>query len=148
MKKKLLIIGTNSFISQNLNLYLKNFFLKKILDFKNFLKLDKNKLNNFNYILNCSIKKKYIYSKYSLNNDLDYKIAKYLINLRCKFIFLSTRKIYKASKNISENDNLKPKCNYSKNKLITEYKLNNIIKERLLILRLSNLIGIRNTKNL
>ena len=58
MKKKLLIIGTNSFISQNLNLYLKNFFLIKTLDFKNFLKLDKNKLNNFNYILNCSIKKK------------------------------------------------------------------------------------------
>ena len=57
MKKKLLIIGTNSFISQNLNLYLKNFFLIKTLDFKNFLKLDKNKLNNFNYILNCSIKK-------------------------------------------------------------------------------------------
>ena len=146
MKKKLLIVGTNSFIAQNLNLFLKKIFFIKILSFKNFLKFNKNKLNHYDYILNCSIKEKYIYSKYSLNNDLDIKIANTLINSRCKFIFLSTRKIYKPMKNIKENEIPKPKCNYSKNKLVTEYKLSKILKERLLILRLSNLIGVRRVK--
>lgn len=144
MKKKILIIGVNSFISVNINSYLKNFFSIKTLNFKDFLKFDHNKLNHYNYILNCSIKKEYIDSKYSLDNDLDYKIAKILMNLKCKFIFLSTRKIYEPSNNIKETSNLNPKCNYSKNKLITEYKLNDILKKRILILRLSNLIGVRN----
>ena len=49
--------------------------------------------------------------------------------------------------NIKENSNLNPKCNYSKNKLITEKLLQDILKNKVLILRLSNLVDFRKNKN-
>ena len=42
---------------------------------------------------------------------------------KTKYIFLSTRKVYKSKANIVENSELFPKTNYSKNKLISENKL-------------------------
>ena len=65
-------------------------------------------------------------------------------------IFLTSRKIYKLGDNLNESSKLKPNCNYSKNKLKTEKKLLKNLKNRILILRISNLIGInkfRNNKN-
>ena len=61
-------------------------------------------------------------------------------------IFLSTRKVYKLGNNLNEKSKLQPKCNYSKNKLITEKKLNEILKNRVLILRISNLVGMADMK--
>ena len=61
-------------------------------------------------------------------------------------IFLSTRKVYKLGNNLTEKSKLQPKCNYSKNKLITEKKLNEILKNRVLILRISNLVGMTDIK--
>ena len=57
--------------------------------------------------------------------------------------FLSTRKVYELKDNIKETDNLNPRCNYSKNKLITENSLQKIFKKKLLILRISNIIGLK-----
>ena len=50
--------------------------------------------------------------------------------------------MYKPSKNINEKAKLQPSCLYSKNKIITEKKLIYILDERVLILRISNLIGL------
>ena len=61
-------------------------------------------------------------------------------------IFLSTRKVYKLGNNLNEKSKLQPKCNYSKNKLITEKKLNEILKKKFLILRISNLVGMTDIK--
>ena len=54
---------------------------------------------------------------------------------------LSTRKIYKAKFNIKELDKYKPNCNYSKNKLISEISVGKILLNRVLILRISNIIS-------
>ena len=54
---------------------------------------------------------------------------------------LSTRKIYKAKFNIKELDKNKPNCNYSKNKLISEISVQKILANRVLILRISNIIS-------
>ena len=54
---------------------------------------------------------------------------------------LSTRKIYKAKFNIKELDKKKPNCNYSKNKLISEISVEKILANRVLILRISNIIS-------
>ena len=49
--------------------------------------------------------------------------------------------VYKPKANIKERSKLLPKSNYSKNKLITEQKLFKQLNKKLLILRISNVIG-------
>jgi dTDP-4-dehydrorhamnose reductase len=82
-------------------------------------------------------------SKYSEKNDIDLKIVKIIKNYKITFIFLSSRKIYSKKINIQENDKLKPKCNYSKNKLITEKKISKLLPSKLIILRVSNVLGLK-----
>ena len=57
-----------------------------------------------------------------------------------------TKKVYFLNNNIKENSKLKPTCNYSKNKLITEKKIKEILPNKYLILRISNIIGKINKK--
>ncbi len=138
---KILLIGKKSFISQNLNFYLKNKIKIEIFSYEDFKKLNNNKLKNFNFICNCSINKNYANKKYKLKNDIDLKIAKKILKTKIKYIFLSSRKIYKSKANIKENSLKTPLDNYSKNKFKTEKKLYQLLKKKLLILRISNLIG-------
>ena len=147
MKKKILLIGKRSFISKNLYLFLKKKFLIKKISFETSLKFKKKNFKKYNYIINCSINKNYIDLKYSYLNDFDYIVAKKLDGLDCKYIFFSTRKIYNPGNNLKENSKLNPRCNYSKNKLITEKLLKNLLKKRVLILRLSNLVDFRQRRN-
>ena len=49
---------------------------------------------------------------------------------------LSTRKIYKNKFNVKESDKEKPNCNYSKNKVISEISVREILANRVLILRI------------
>ena len=148
MKKKILIIGVNSFIGNNLYLFLKKKFDIRIIHYKDFIQLNVKTLIDVAYIINCASNKRYVKKKYSKKNDFDIKIAEKIIDSKCKLIFFSTRKIYQVADNIRENSKLNPKCNYSINKLITEKKLNKILNKKVLILRISNLIGLNNSSNL
>ena len=140
-KIKLLLIGKNSFISKNLFFYLKKKVKVKKISYKNFNKIKKNSLANYNYICNCSITKNYSSKIYRSSYDLDLSIVKKINNLNLKFIFLSSRKVYKPGPNLKENSPKKPTDNYSKNKLLSEKKIKKIIPKKLIILRISNLIG-------
>lgn len=148
MKKKILIIGVNSFIGSNLYIFLKKKFNIKIIHYKNFISLNKKTLIDVAYIINCASNKKYVKHKYLKKNDFDLSIAEKIIDLKCKLIFFSSRKIYKVANNIKENSKFNPTCNYSKNKIITENKLNKILNKRVLVLRISNLVGLNNSPNL
>ncbi len=148
MKKKILIIGVNSFIGNNLYISLKNKFNIKIIHYKNFISLSKKHLIDVTYIINCASNKKYVKNKYLKKNDFDLKIAEKIIDLKCKLIFFSSRKIYKAADNINENSKFSTTCNYSKNKVITENKLKMMLNKRILVLRISNLVGLNNSINL
>lgn len=140
MKKKILIIGQNGLIGKNLFNYFKS---KKVnihrISFESFLK--KKNINNFDIIINCTSNQKFVKNKYTNKNDNDLIIAKKIINLKTKFVMLSTRKIYKAKFNIKELDKKEPNCNYSKNKLISEISVKKILGSRVLILRVSNIIN-------
>ena len=57
-------------------------------------------------------------------------------------IMLSSRKVYVAASNLKETSILNPKSNYSKNKLRTEKSLLKILKEKILILRIGNVVGL------
>ena len=146
MKKKIIIIGKNSFIGSNLFKLLKKNFDIKIYDYRKFLNLSPKLFFNVNYVINCSSNKKYAEKKYSEKNDFDFQISKKIKDLKCKMIFLTSRKIYKIGDNLNESSKLKPNCNYSKNKLKTEKKLLKNLKNRILILRISNLIGVNNSR--
>ena len=139
MKKKILIFGKNSFIGTNLYTFLKN---KHIVKIKSFNLESLKSLNKFDYIINCSINKKYVNDVYSINNDIDLKIVKNL-NKNTNFIFFSSRKVYKPKANIYENSKISCSNNYERNKYITEKKIFKIKGNKNIILRISNLIGIK-----
>jgi len=147
VKIQILLIGSKSFISLNLVKILKKKFIVNKITFEKFIKIKKNKLSEIDYIINCSIHKKYSKNKYSIENDLDLKIAEKIKSFNTKLIFLSTRKVYKLNDNIKETSRKNPKCNYSKNKLISEKKLLELLDDKLLILRISNIIGYYQKKN-
>ena len=146
--KKVLIIGKRGFIGKSLNRYLKTKHNVKLISFKealNFKQIDK-----YNYVINSSINKDYIKKKYNKNFDNDLKIAKKVNSKKTIYVFLSSRKVYKAKPNINEKSKLSPKSNYSKNKLMTEKILFSKLKNNLIILRISNIIGnkLKFSKNL
>ena len=147
MKKKIIIIGKNGFIGSNLIKLLKKKFDIKSYGYRKFLNVNRKFLLNVNYVINCTLNKQYVNKKYSKKNDFDFQISKKIKDLNCKMIFLSSRKIYKLGDNLNESSKLKPNCNYSKNKLHTEKILLKNLKNRILILRISNLIGINKFRN-
>ena len=144
MNKKILIIGLKGLIGGNLFNYFKT---KKInvyqLSFESFLK-NKN-INKFDVIINCTSNQKFIENQYQDRNDNDLIIAKKIIHSKTKLVMLSTRKVYKAKFDINELDKEKPNCNYSKNKVISEISVREILANRVLILRISNIISLPNT---
>ena len=111
------------------------------MDYESFFDLKKNFFSRWDVIINCSLSINYINYKYQVKNDFDYKIAKFIKNTKCKMIFLSSRKVYKNNDNIKETSKILPRCNYSRNKFITENKLLDLLGKKILVLRLSNLIG-------
>ena len=145
MKKKIIIVGRNSFIARHLQGYFKRRCIVNIISYQKFIK--NLNFNNIDYVINCSSRIEYVKQKYQSKFDHDLQISKKIFKFKkCKLIFLSTRKIYKPNNNIKECDKILPKENYSKNKYITEKKLLEILSERVLILRISNLIGLHNNK--
>ena len=142
-KKKLLIIGKNSFLGKNLYTALKNKADIRILSIEDFRMLDKKSIQKYSHICNFSINPKYIKFKYKKQNDIDLEILKKIQKSNINYIFISTRKIYQNKKNIKESETTKPQCNYSKNKLITENKIIELFPKNFTILRVSNVLGLK-----
>ena len=111
------------------------------------MKLPKNVIKKYDYICNCSVNKNNLKYDYNKKLDFDYKIAKKIEKINTTFIFLSSRKVYKPKQNIFENSKLQPIDKDSKNKLISENLLKKKLKSKILILRISNVIGLKKNKN-
>ena len=144
--KKILVIGKRGFLGKNIHKYFNKKFKSKIIHFKDINKF-KKEINNFNYVINTSINENYINKKYLKENDNDFKISKLINSKETTYIFLSTRKVYKEKANIKEASKLFPKTNYSKNKLNTERNLKKKFGKKLLILRISNIVGYKENLN-
>ena len=142
MNKKILIIGLKGLIGSNLFNYFK---IKKLdvyqLSFESFIKNKNRHVDKFDFIINCTSNQKFIKNQYQDRNDNDLIIAKKILRSKTKLVMLSTRKVYKAKFNINELDKKKPNCNYSKNKVKSEILVRKILTDRVLILRISNIIS-------
>ena len=139
---KILIIGRKSFIGSNLYFFLKKKIFLKLISFSKIKNKNKNFFKNYTHIINCSVNPNYVKYKYKNKSDNDLIIAKKIKNLKVKYIFFSSRKIYNPKYDIKENNVPHPVCNYSKNKLITEKNLTSILNNKVLIFRVSNIIGL------
>ena len=102
MKKKIIIIGKKSFLAKNLFIYFNSRSKVKHISFEKFKKY-KN-LDGIDYVINCTSTFEYVNLKYKYKYDYDYQISKKIYKYKkCKFVFLSSRKIYKPDNNIKEN---------------------------------------------
>ena len=111
------------------------------------MKLPDNIISKYDYVCNCSVNKKNVENNYKKKFDFDLEIAKKLRKIDTTFIFLSSRKVYKPKQNIYENNEIQPIDKDSKNKVISENLLKKKLKSKLLILRISNVIGFKKNKN-
>ena len=142
MKKiRIILVGKKSFIAKYINKYLKNKISIHHVSLEKFLNMKTESIKKFKFLCNCAINQKYKSNKYLLKNDLDFKIIKKISKINIKYIFLSSRKIYKNGKNLYENNKKQPIENYEKNKLITEKFIKLTIPKKFIILRLSNIIA-------
>ena len=146
-KKNLIIIGKKSFIGSNIY----NFLNKKkkllILSFRDFMKLPNSTISKYDYVCNCSVNKNNVKNNYRKKFDFDLKIAEKIKKIDTIFIFLSSRKVYKPKQNLIETNRLQPIDKDSKNKIISEKLLKRKLRSKLLILRISNVIGLKKNKN-
>ena len=143
MNNNFLLIGKNSFIGKNIYNYARNKLNIKRLDYSEVIKKKDKFFSKFDFLINCSLNKDYVNKSYNISKDHDYTIAKKIKFCNIKYIFLSTRKVYKPQYNLKETSLTKPSDQYSKNKLITENKLQTILGKKLTILRISNVIGFK-----
>ena len=147
MKLNILIIGKNSFLGSNLSIFFKKKKIKfKKIDLKKFVKLKRNYISKFNFIVNSATNNAYMQKSYNTKDDFDLIVARKLKNIKTKLIIFSTGKIYGSGNNLKENSKKKPLGHYGKNKLITESKMLQICKN-VLIFRLSNIVGKKNVNN-
>ena len=146
-KKNLIIIGKKSFIGSNIYNFLKKKKKILILSFRDFMKLPNSIISKYDYVCNCSVNKNNVKNNYRKKFDFDLKIAEKIKKIDTIFIFLSSRKVYKPKQNLVETNKLQPIDKDSKNKIISEKLLEKKLRTKLLILRISNVIGLKKNKN-
>ena len=142
---KILVVGKKSFIARWIHKQSKYHTI--LINYKDLIKKKDSFFKKFSFIINCSSNLTFVKKKYDIKFDHDYNIALKIKDLNCRYLFLSTRKVYYPKSNIKETDKLQPNCHYSKNKLISENKVMSVLNKRFLILRLGNIIGYDTNKS-
>ena len=135
--KKILLVGKNSFICNQLLLELSNTNMVDCISHQN---VDDVKCNDYDSIINCSIHPDYRNQSYSLDKDMDLKISR---KFSGHFIMLSSRKVYGSNDNLliySEDSPINPNDYYGWNKSVTE-KILDTEHDNHTILRASNVFG-------
>ena len=77
LEKKFILVGKNSFLSQNFSSFLRKKKIKFLsISYNKFLKLSHKRLKDYEAILNFSTNNDFVRKKYAVKNDFDVKIAK------------------------------------------------------------------------
>jgi len=140
--KKIFLVGNKSFLQESL---FKNLKIKNIVIIK-YSKMLKVKVSEDDLVINFSNHINFYKKQYNQKYDRNLILAKFLRGTKTKFIMLSTRQVYKAKMNITENSNIKPISTYGKNCYHSEKNCKKFLYSKLLVLRLTNIIGYENRK--
>ena len=146
--KKILIIGKKSFLGSNLKIYLSKFYKVDCYSYEKIIFKNNSFFDKYSHILNTAIHKRYIKKRYDKKYDLDSNFVEKFDKINFDYIYINSRKIYRPKENINENSSIAPVDIYAKNKLITERLLQKKCKNRLVSLRVSNVVGKKIIKNL
>jgi hypothetical protein len=139
MKKKILIIGKRSIVAKIIKKKLQIYFLVKHVSFNDFKKISQKKYKDFYLLINCSFKRDF----HTLKNNPDIFIAKKIKKTSLKYIMLSSSKVYgvnSSTKKITEKFKCNPLTAYGSIRLKTENILKKLLCEKLLILRVTNIL--------
>lgn len=140
--KKCVIVGSNSYLAQNLENYFPDMIVYK-LNHRNWLQ-NVELLKSADYVINFCINPNNFDEDVDPNSVIDVHIARELLHSNALFFFLSSRKVYGRSSRLLtyyEESELKPFDFYSRNKLRVGTVLKDILGPRLSILRISNILG-------
>lgn len=145
MRGKILCIGRSSFLSQSWRNGTQFHDDVSVIGYDEFL-LDAVNIHDYQVVINFSLHPQYMISDYQAEFDTDLQIAKKIksVNAWPFYVMLSSRKVYGESLEetpFSETSPCLPIDNYGCNKLRTEEALASILKERVSVLRLSNVFG-------
>lgn len=144
-KKRILIVGSNSFLGRDLKLDPNYFDITKIR--RPYEDTDKDLYNSFDIVINFCYQNKTFFSLLPEEEMIDVNIAKQL-NGKTKFVFLSSRKVYGSNPKLlkyKETDKTKPVGFYAENKVNIEKELQEILGDKLLCLRVGNIISVDET---
>lgn len=137
--KKVLIIGKDAYLASGLKFdksKVETDFVGRFAEVEDW--------DQYDTVVNFCIQPEH-YSRLLSNEEMiDVQIAKRL-NPKTNFVFLSSRKVYGSHVELDqyrETDPLQPYDYYSKNKVNIEHQLQQILGDRLLILRTGNIVGI------
>ena len=138
-KPNILIIGSNSILAQK---YL-NFSKIKEITVRDRSTLDNLNFEKFTHIINFSLDPNLKNKKVKFESQLDSIISKKIKGTNTIYIIPSTRQVYSSIRKseFSEHQKLNKIDNiYGNNKRIVEIKVSNILKNKVLIIRISTLL--------
>lgn len=140
--RKVVIIGGNSYLASGLERYLSD--CNVIGLFYHNWQDNLDIIRKADCVINFSISPQFSTRDMELEEILDIQIAKSIKNSATRFVFISSRKVYGTNNEClchTEDDALIGTDFYSHNKIKTEQALQNILGDRICILRVSNIIG-------
>ncbi len=140
--KKIAIVGPDSYLAEGLSQTLHGFDVAPCY-FYDWLD-HVEELRQADWVINFSISPAYSREIVPQDEVIDVQIARALQGVSTKMIFISSRKVYGTSSELThhtESDGLKGFDPYSLNKISTEARLACEMKDRLAVLRVANIIG-------
>lgn len=140
--QKIVIIGADSYIATGLDKHLTDCYVEKLY-FHNWQQ-NAELLQEADCVINFSISPDFSIRDMTPDEVLDVQIAQCLKNAATRYVFISSRKVYGASDDLvihKETDDLYGVDFYARNKIMTEKTLADILGDKLIILRVANIIG-------
>lgn len=141
MRKRVLIVGSNSFLGRKLNLDSEKFDIETIK--RPFEGSDIDLYKSYDVVMNFCLQPKFFFSLLSEDEIIDVNIAKALKE-NAKFVFMSSRTVYGSNTKLleyKETDKTSPIDFYSQNKVNVEKILEKRLGSNLLCLRIGNILS-------
>ena len=99
--------------------------------------------DSYDVVVNMAYDPRYMRESYREESDFDLEVARHIAGSRSHYVMLSTRKVYGTSVpfRITEEFHPEPDGHYGRNKLRSEFAVQELLGNRCTILRIGNVFG-------